>query len=122
MTVSSIVQGARALPMLLSAEQRYPLRTAFSDQPSASRSFHSRIRYSGEHSHRQLPCPHSGEFGHSVLAGLGVPARGSSAANLTTRYIPSHTPSLETDSVGKSHRVPTPGPNTVVASHSCSCR
>jgi len=35
MTASSIVQGARALPMLLSAEQRYPLSTAFSDQPSA---------------------------------------------------------------------------------------
>ena len=35
MTASSIVQGARALPMLLSAEQRYPLSTAFSGQPSA---------------------------------------------------------------------------------------
>src|SRR5262245_898737 len=57
MTVSSIVQAARALLMLLSAEQRYPLSTAFSDQPSArgqrinqwsrleSRSLH-RIRYS----------------------------------------------------------------------------
>jgi hypothetical protein len=56
------------------------------------------------------------------LAGLSVTARGSSAADLTTRYIPSHTPSLETDSVGKSHRAPTPGPDTVVACHSCSCR
>jgi hypothetical protein len=36
-----------------------------------------------------------------------IPARGSSAADLTTRYIPSHTPSLETDSVGKSRRAPT---------------
>src|SRR5262245_40053093 len=53
MTVSSIVQGARALPMLLSAEQRCPLTTAFSYQPlpeanvstsrhSFGRSFHAR--------------------------------------------------------------------------------
>jgi hypothetical protein len=34
----------------------------------------------------------------------------------------SHTPSLETDWVGKSHRAPTPGPDTFVAWHSCSCR
>src|SRR5216683_695170 len=114
MTVSSIVQGARALPMLLSAEQRYPLRTAFSDQPSASRSFHSRIRYSGGHAHRQRPFPYSGECGHSGLAGLGVPARGSSAADLTTRYIPSRTACPETDWVGKTRRAPTPGPDTVV--------
>jgi hypothetical protein len=34
----------------------------------------------------------------------------------------SRKPSLETDSVGKSHRAPTPGPDTFVAWHSCSCR
>jgi hypothetical protein len=56
------------------------------------------------------------------LAGLSVPARGSSAADLTTSYIPSRTPSLETDSVGKTRRAPTPGPDTVVAWHRCSCR
>src|SRR5689334_3723231 len=62
-----------------------------------------------------IPAANSCERGHGSLAGLSVPARGSSAADLTTRYIPSHTPSLETDSVGKSHRAPTPGPDTVVA-------
>src|SRR5262249_23288951 len=71
---------------------------------------------------RLLPSPTLGERGNGSLTRLSVPARGSSAADLTTRYIPSRTPSLETDSVGKSHRAPTPGPDTVVAWHSCSCR
>jgi hypothetical protein len=66
--------------------------------------------------------PALGECAHCILAGLSVPAHGSSAADLTTSYIPSHTPSLDTDAVGKSHRAPTPGPDTVVAWHSCSCR
>ena|SRR5437016_11388302 len=74
------------------------------------------------HRFSSFPPPTLGERRHRGLAGLSVPARGSSAADLTTRYIPSRTPSLETDSVGKSHRAPTPGPDTVVAWHSCSCR
>src|SRR5262245_31869728 len=72
--------------------------------------------------HLLLAPPTLGECRHRGLAGLSVPARGSSAADLTTRYMPSHTPSLETDSVGKTRRAPTPGPDTVVAWHSCSCR
>jgi hypothetical protein len=55
-----------------------------------------------------IPVANSCERGHGSLAGLSVPARGSSAADLTTSYVPSHTPSLETDSVGKSHRGPGP--------------
>jgi hypothetical protein len=48
-----------------------------------------------------LPSPAFGERSHRSLARLGVPARGSSAADLTTRYIPSHTPSLERDIVAE---------------------
>src|SRR5262249_7392935 len=87
-----------------------------------------RIRNVGSVAHQParrsqlLPSPTLGERSHGSLTRLSVPARGSSAADLTTRYIPSRTPSLETDSVGKSHRAPTPGPDTVVAWHSCSCR
>jgi hypothetical protein len=82
------------------------------------------VRFCSESGHRSrsLPPPAFGERHYRGLAGRSVPARGSSAADLTTRYIPSHTPSLETDWVGKTHRAPTPGPDTVVAWHSCSCR
>src|SRR6266851_2234481 len=66
--------------------------------------------------------PTLSECCHRGLAGLSIPARGSSAADLTTRYIPSRTACPETDWVGKSHRAPTPGPDNVVAWHSCSCR
>jgi hypothetical protein len=59
-----------------------------------------------------IPVANSCERGDRGLAGLSVPARGSSAADLTTSYVPSRTPSLETDWVGKSHRGPGPFDST----------
>src|SRR5262249_62194749 len=54
-----------------------------------------------------IPSPTLGERRHRGLARRRVPARGSSTADHTTKYIPYHSPSLQTDSIANSHRAPT---------------
>src|SRR5260370_12804997 len=54
-----------------------------------------------------IPVANSCERGHGSLTRLSVPARGSSAAILTTRYTQSHTPALDTDSFAKIPLAPT---------------
>src|SRR5262249_15413473 len=97
-----------------SGSDRHRLRGCLIMQKRKQRAGEEGQRYLGLGLHFTLPC--------FLNRARRTHARGSSAADLTTRYIPSQTPSLETDSVGKSHRAPTPGPDTVVAWHSCSCR
>src|SRR5262249_30055674 len=50
------------------------------------------------------------------------PRRSSSASDLNPGCSRSHTPSLETDLVGKSRRGPAPSPSIDRTTNSCSCR